>query len=168
MEQQATLRSARKRQRARGTLASFVNRLRAARIQRHGAPRCQRALPRARSHLKSIRIRSGQFRSGQFFDRENEEKAEGRENPTPGGSRTPDSTPGSTFSLETLQLSSVQFSSVVQSDNCVNRLEAARIQHHEAPGCRNARERQRAPRNASERPITLILPHQTHLGTENA
>ena len=112
MEQQATLRSARKRQRARGTLASFVNRLRAARIQRHGAPRCQRALPRARSHLKSIRIRSGQFRSGQFFDLENEEKAEGRENPTPGGSRTPDSTPESTFSLETLQFSSVQFSSV--------------------------------------------------------
>ena len=52
-----------------------------------------------------------------------------RLNPAPGSSRRPDSTPGSRFSFETLQ-----FSSVGQFYNCLNRLGTTRIQLQEAPG----------------------------------
>ena len=50
-----------------------------------------------------------------------------------GSSKMPDSTPGSTLSLETY--STVQSRSFVRYENCVNRLRAARIQLQGAPRC---------------------------------
>ena len=105
----------------------------------------------------------------------------------PRSSRAPDSTPGGKMSLETLQFSSVQSSSVQLFNKTMEQ------GHWGAPG--SAKEPQGTPASgqlplfcntkhtskrkylkltektpADERiyPITLVLPHQTQLGIENA
>ena len=81
--------------------------------------------------------------------------------------RAPDSLPGSKISLETLQFSSVQSSSV-QLFNEIMEQDTPGSSSEKQTTLGSARERQRAPKNTNEQPISLILPHQTHLGTENA
>ena len=100
-------------------------------------------------------------------DRSDEYKAKGPENPTPVGSKMPKNTTGSTIAHETLQFSSVQSSSV-QLFNEIKEQDTPGSSSEKQTTLRSARERQRAPKNTNEQPISLILPHQTHLGTENA
>ena len=115
----------------------------------------------------------------------------------PRRSRAPDSTPGSKMSLETLQFSSVQSSSVQLFNKTMEqgtpRSSADQHRTLETPG--SAKEPQRTPassqlplfchtKHTSKRKylkstqktrtderiytITIVLPHQTHLGNKNA